>query len=389
METDLAPGSSSPGGGAPSGRRLVIVAPMYGGNGTGAATYYQILVEHLGRQGWDTIVISERAEREDPEGLVALFPRRSGTAKRKLRSYVVYARQNVRYLQLPGLLRELAPDAVLVHSSFYNFPGIFPQVMKRAFRTLPDTRFIIDVRDQLLPRRRAVYVSAYDAVIACAANVQRHLDACGVAAGATSLIPVIQEPLDVEEEGGREVRRRLDLGQGPFLFYAGLVKEEKRVDLLIDAFVEVVRPARPEMKLVLAGLRKARTRSLKRKLAGEDVVYLGNVPRDTVLALMSEAELCVNPAPKEGLPRSSLEAIALGKPVLLPPNVPEFEEHCAEFVSRAGTARELGVEILDLLDHRRVPEYPVERHFTSVVIQRYVDLLTPPSPASRAWPSES
>ena len=115
-----------------------------------------------------------------------------------------------------------------------------------------------------------------------------------------------------------------------YIFYAGLIKEEKGVYLLLQSYCEQLQHDRH--KLVLAGHNKLKTLKATKLLNHPKVLYIGNQDRNNILALMSKAALCVNLSFSEGMPRASLEAIALGRPVALPRGIPEFNKYCSEFI---------------------------------------------------------
>lgn len=354
---------------------------------TGSATYYRLLSETLADRGVEVAVVSERRNdgpvvsgtRAEPR-VAELFPRRTARNKGRFTAPLLYAAQNLTYLGLPSALRRLGPKVVLVHSSFFNWPNVM-RLPLRLSRRSTDARFVLDVRDRLLPRRHIVEWSGFDAVIACSQNVLAHLRSIG-AERPISLIPIPQEPLHVGDEQIRDFRDRHRLAR-PYVLYAGLVKELKRIDLLLEAFNEHVRPAVPGIDLVVAGMLKTSNPIVLDGLRAPGVKYLGPLPREEVLTAMAGAELVVNLSPNEGLPRSSLEALALGARVALPPNVPEFAESCPDAV--VGD-RDPGVvaERLRALMLSPPARYPVQEHDPARVVNYYLTLLFGASASQRA-----
>ena len=114
-------------------------------------------------------------------------------------------------------------------------------------------------------------------------------------------------------------------------------------------------------------------------LEHDSVVYLGNVARNDVLALTNGASLCVNLCPDEGLPRSSLEALALNRPTLLPPNIPEFEKYCGDWVIASTDPESVGNRIIAELSAPQAPKYPVKNHDLGAIRDRYLATLHPNS----------
>jgi len=354
---------------------IIIITPIFIGSGTGAATYYHLLAEELQQNGINLTVISEQTKLslnfKDSE-YIGLFPTRSGKQKQIIKDIIGYAWQNVQYLRLPNLIQERQPNAVLVHTSFYNFPGIFPQVMKRAIsQKQPKPKYIADVRDVLLPLKQIKYLSQYDQVIACSENVRDRLISGGLNREKITYIPIPQESISVNSVEVDQLLKQLGLEQTPYIFYAGMIKEIKAVDLLLEAFTRFVTPKIPEVKLVLAGYVKTTNPRLLKLLEADNVCYLGNRNRSEILNLMAGASLCVNLSPNEGMPRSCLEALALKRPVLLPPNIPEYMRYCPDFVVNSRDPKVIGEQIIKALSKPEIPAYPIEQHLPETVIKQY------------------
>jgi len=356
---------------------LLIVTPSFHGAAGGAAVYYRLLADALLDHGCRVGVVSDAEEGPYPGAYFGVLPRRCGRAGQGLRGGLAYGWQNVRYLALPGIVARERPRALLVHTSFLNFPGIFPCVagrLRAECRRL-GTRLVADARDRMLPRSAGRLLNRFDAVIACSTNVARHLEAHGVERSRVVQIPVIQEKLRPDPEAADRLLAELALADAPYLFYAGLLKERKGVDLLLEAFADHLRPRWPEGRLVLAGLLKSAHAGILRRLRAPGVVHVGPRSREDVLALLSRARLAVCLSPSEGLPRASLEALALGRPVLLPPGVPEFEQHCPDFVVASRDPARVAARMLEILRSEAAPRYPIEQHEPANLLPRYLDVL--------------
>lgn len=357
--------------------KVIICTPLFWGDASGASVYYRLLSHSLIQEGYKVAVISDKepSELQPSVDYYSLFPARCGRKRKFLLDYFSYATQNLAYFNLNKIVSRVKPRAVLVHSSFYNHPGIFAHVMKGVTRKHPEVNFIADVRDGLMPPAKVPLLNVYRRVIACSENVMNHLLENGVDPERLIRIPVIQERL---KTGNKLLARTvIDLGlEGqPYIFYAGLVKESKAVDVVLEAFLRYVRPIRKDVRLVIAGLMKTSNRGMKEMLAQDGVLYVGNRRREEVLALMSGAALCVNLSPNEGMPRTSLEALALGRPVVLPPNVPEFSRYCEGFVVSEREPAIVANRMIEIMDAGVVPSYPIETHFPENVFNAYADLL--------------
>ena len=107
-----------------------------------------------------------------------------------------------------------------------------------------------------------------------------------------------------------ETRRRLGLGDGPLVLYAGKLSHGKGAGVLLDA-VDLVRAKVPNASFVLAG------KGDRPVPAREGVRHLGALPQDDLFTLYVAADVVVVPSSwPEPLSRVILEAMALGRPVV-------------------------------------------------------------------------
>ena len=356
---------------------VVILSPLFWGDASGASVYYQLLAQSLIQHGSKVSVISDEELSESQSSLdyFPLFPVRCGRERRLLRDILAYAKQNLTYLKLEKIITRIKPSSVLVHTSFYNNLGIFAHVMIGIIRKHPEINFIADVRDSLMPAHKVPLLNAYNRVIACSENVASYLLKNGVEPKRLIKIPVIQERLHPDGKFLAQLISNIGLDGKRYIFYAGLVKESKAIDILLEAFLYHVQPVKKDLQLVIAGLMKTSNRHIKDMLTQEGVLYVGNRRRKEVLALMSGAALCINLSPCEGIPRSSLEALVLGKSVALPPNIPEFLQYCNDFVISVREPAKIASKIIQIMDAGIVPSYPNEIHYPENVLKSYIAVL--------------
>jgi glycosyltransferase involved in cell wall biosynthesis len=117
----------------------------------------------------------------------------------------------------------------------------------------------------------------------------------------------------------------LGLTDRGYLLYVGRLVPEKRVDVLLRAHADLVDA--PPLGVVGsgAGSYADEHEAELRRLAGDDVRFLGAQPHEAVYELMAGAAALVNPSALEGLPLTVLEARALGTPVVLSDIAPHRE----------------------------------------------------------------
>ncbi|MEM6613215.1 MAG: glycosyltransferase family 4 protein [Cyanobacteria bacterium P01_C01_bin.72] len=358
-----------------------LITPILQGSGTGAAIYSQLLINGLSQRGFNWTVISEATESNPSEAIRnctyhGIFPRRTGKHKQKVRDLWLYGLQNLAYLRIPEILERSKSQFVFVHSSFYNFPGIFPQVINTCLRgKCSNQKFLADVRDVLLTKQKAQHLDSYDLIIACSKNVQQRLISFNLSSHKIHYIPILQEPFSANFIASSNLLSTFNLNDTAYLLYVGMIKELKAVDLLLETFISYIYPINKSLKLVLAGYLKTNSKKVKEMLKAPGVVYVGNRSRQEVLQLLSKASLCINLSPNEALSRSSLESLAMRRPTLLPPNIPEFEHYCPEFVVRTRDPEVIAKRIMAALETKAIPNYPIEQHFPEFILKKYKELL--------------
>lgn len=359
--------------------RLLIITPIFYPTAGGASTYYRLLTQGLLANGIvDQIaVITERLpgqprrEFSDLCGVevIRIFPHRAGGRMSKVSQYIRYGIQNLLYAYLPGLIRQVQPDVVLVHSSLHNHFNLLTPALRRIAKRVP---LIADVRDHLLPVKRFNQLEPYREIIACSLNVLHHISENDSLKGRIRHIPVIQEDLGLRENAAGSLKR-YGLNGVSYLLFAGLIKPDKGVNLLLDAYKILCSRGRTE-ELVLVGQAKD-SKLIATASAIPGVRCLGPLPRVELLDLMSRTRLVVNLSGSEGMPRTSLEAIALGVQVALPAGIPEFEEHCQENVIHSRDPDVVADEIERLLDSTAIPDYPVSEHRVDRVCRLYGEIF--------------
>lgn len=143
------------------------------------------------------------------------------------------------------------------------------------------------------------------------------------AAHATVLGNGIDVNLFVEAAGQREtVRRELKVGDEPLVAFTGRFVHEKGIDELLQA-VARLRQKRPEVRLLIIGGSLPSDRDpvegdLAARVAGLGLqgAILTTGFTERVADYLSAADIFVLPSYREGMPRSILEAMAAGKPVV-------------------------------------------------------------------------
>lgn len=116
-----------------------------------------------------------------------------------------------------------------------------------------------------------------------------------------------------------EVRARYATGPR-YILFVGVLKPNKNVKTLVEAYVRLRQAGRVRHRLVLVGQQELLygemfARAREAGLAG-DLVFTGRVSDQDLVALYNAAELFVQPSLFEGFGLPSLEAMACGTPVV-------------------------------------------------------------------------
>lgn len=362
---------------------LIILTPIFPPASGGAATYYETLSRALLEAGVarQISIISERfpgepARTTDSSGrlrVIRLFPHRAGGALSKFSQGARYCWQNVQYRLLPELIASSGGDTVLVHSSFQNFGNLLGPILERLRNK---ALLIADVRDHQMPASKVGRrLESYHRIIACSENVAAHVALHSKLCARLVVIPIPQQSVEI---GDTQEHRQIvtDAGLQPwrYILYAGLIKRRKGIELLLDAH-QSYRRQEPYLDLVLVGSGKD-PRLLSRAESLPGVRLLGPVEHSRLLVLMKFAALNVNLSSSEGMPRVSLEALAVGSRVILPPGVPEFRRFCLPWVAASDHDPDvLAHQFRSVLSGPATSGYPLERHSIAQTLPLYAELL--------------
>lgn len=145
---------------------------------------------------------------------------------------------------------------------------------------------------------------------------------------ATSRIEVVPNGVDTERFTPEGPTSDLIDPDGPAILFVGRLVEGKRPGDAIDA-VEQVRENRPEATLYLCG--EGPLRSDLEATSDDGVEFLGQIAYDEIPDIYRSGDALVLPSRAEGLPRTVLEAMASGIPVVC-----SDLEQVAPVVDRAG-----------------------------------------------------
>lgn len=137
------------------------------------------------------------------------------------------------------------------------------------------------------------------------------------------------------------------------VLYAGQLVARKRVDVLIEAVAADELRGKVKLKIVGEGREEKRLRELAQRLHAP-VEFSSRVPHRELMTLMECCTLYAQASELEGHPKTVLEAMAAGAPVLVAasPGLAEVIDHGSSGIRVQPTAEAFALAINDLLpDH--------------------------------------
>ena len=171
-------------------------------------------------------------------------------------------------------------------------------------------------------------------------------------------VAVIQNAVDIE---AYDVPDRCEACRGEFavpphatlLGFAGRITKQKRVDLLLEAFAEVLKRY-PQSRLLIAGdgEEKDQQQAYARELGLSDRVIWAGHRRD-MPRLLAAMDIYVQSSVNEGLSLSLLQAMAARKPVVATDvgGTREVVNERTGILIPSGSAPPIAAAIISLLDH--------------------------------------
>jgi len=352
--------------------RVMLITPLYPPLRGGAATYSSMIAdyvqEHVGLE--HLFVLTERASDAaviERKGSVTVMRYLAPRLSRPILNPALRWLTGLAGLvQVVFLVRQLRIDVVHWHNSaIIRAREIFSQRL----RLCP---VLLDIRDSSSPTAR---LAGCDHYIASSRNIQEYVLQAGISSDMVTYIPVpftIPKPLEDTEVQAVQRRHNLQNDNG-YLLFVGDLSEQKGVVELLEGF-KLFASRGKELSLVFVGSDRSGGRLAS--LIGKSgcATYLGALSTDNVMALIRGAACVVLPAKGEALSRVILEAIALGRPVVCPPGVPEFVDNCPDFVLDEVSPQAIAAKLAEILDSGKIASYPFELHAPQKSMKQLVEV---------------
>lgn len=221
-------------------------------------------------------------------------------------------------VRLRRIVREVRPDVVHLHCAKAGLVGRL--VLRGTVPTLFSPHAWSFFAVEGLMRRLVLgwerFATRWTSAVVCVSAAERD---SGTAAGIGGRLVVLPNEVSVfSVDAVRELPRadvRAAFGvQGPLAVCTARLARQKGQDVLVEAW-DAVRGVVPDAELVLVG--DGPDAAALRDLAGPGIRFAGAADRDTSLRWMHAADVVVCPSRWEGMSLVPLEAMALGRPLVV------------------------------------------------------------------------
>lgn len=354
--------------------RILLLTPLYPPAIGGAATYFADIVPWLEADPLieRIVLVTEQVEGESDhitEGKLTILralPRRVAEKRPYLIHALTYWQTQLWFQQkLAKLVNAYQIDLVHFHTRFRG--KLFYQTLAK----LP-VPILADLRDKMNNPADLAKYSQH--LLCCSLGVRQFAIEGGYPESRLTHIPVtFAPPVLPSKQTTASMLAELGLGDRPYLLYLGDITPNKGVYELLYAFSEWQKVV-PNAALILAGVNREGQTFINRINQMNGVWFLGHVSHPQALALMQAAALVLLPSRSEALGSVILEAVWLGKKVLCPPNVPEFNTHLPEFVLPEVSAEAIVHMLHKIWEMPASPRYPLEVHNAQGIVQEIVSV---------------
>lgn len=367
----------------PNKINLSIVTPIFPPAAGGAAQYTRILTRWLSKNdgiGRIEVFTEKHPDRKlgdvfaDGVELKECFAYRAGKQEKDINSHFLYLFQQIQLFFLI-LFKFKSTNVVLVHSSFLIRFGLIGYAVKIRRYFNKKIKFIADVRDLQLNTKSYSRLEGFNHVLCCSEMLRKRLENHQNLSKRISMIPIILEPLEVDEALSIELLKKFGIENKKIVFSGNGILIDRGIITSLKV-VEELRKIDSSVTLVVAGRKRDWNEHVQTAADSGLLKFVGSLRNNELLALLSRASLHINFSYVEGMPRGTLEAAALGIPYIPPMGVSEFG-----FWDKFSTAETYDIDELVrlsskiLIHNEKMSGYDMSKHFSKCVIPKYVELF--------------
>lgn len=354
-------------------RSILILCPIYAPYAGGGGQYFPLLVENISSLGvfTETVVVTEFhtkhafIEKKENLTILRILPRRDSLENKSL-TYSVFSficTYLFIILIIPFLILYYRVSVFQFTRYYYRPIFILCSFLSNVFKTIT----IMDIRTNV--EKDSIFRNAFgvDVFLSMSNNIKRQLKRANVDESKIVEIPNVIKFNDsvVEADDDQIIDKFLKGNEKRFLLFVGQLIERKSILEVLEAF-KSFRYREKSHFLVLIGRDMLDLESQGLLKISDGVIFLGEQPREVVLAFIRKSTMVLQPSKIEGVSRVSLEALRYGKKVLLPNCVDEFVTSNPAFVTETNSAEDIYRKILEIMNSDKHPVYNVDVHSPAI-----------------------
>lgn len=209
------------------------------------------------------------------------------------------------------------PDAVYIHSSLWAGAALCSHLHKEAIPFAVSEHLMSFMQDGRFSAFQKMKIEetyrCAQTIVATSSSLQDQI--MNKFPDARSKVRIIPNPADIQSFSQKET----DGSHSPFRFiYIGLFRPEKRLDLLLDAFLKV-KKSMPDTHLTIIGdgpLQKSVKHQIQRLHLKSSVTLTGYLTKDKIASQLRGHDALVLSSDVETFGVAPIEAMAVGLPVI-------------------------------------------------------------------------
>ena len=349
-------------------KSLILVCPIYEPYSGGGGQYFPIFVESLkaSAQFKKIIILTEYhsnkkfVEKNNDKIIYRVLPRRdSKPEKNKIYWFLSYfITYGIFYTFIPYLT--FFHKIKYIHFTRYISLSFFLLVF--IFKKLFNLKIVLDMRTTVEKEKSIKYLFGVNVVISNSEAVYNQMLDFGISRKKNILVPnPLIFPKKLKKPVIKTIFNNLNIRiDEKFILFVGQFVRRKSIFEVINAFIKIHK-SNNTLKLILVG-RNMLGQDFTNRITNNNILVLEPQPRINIVALMERAEIIVQPSKVEGIPRVSLEALSLGKKVLLPACVPEFKKNNSFFIENSFDSELIANRILKIINSKKKPTYNLTIH---------------------------
>jgi glycosyltransferase involved in cell wall biosynthesis len=350
-------------------KNILICCPVYEPHAGGGGQYFPLLVKQLlsFKKIRKVVVLTEyHASKnfysyENDTHVYRLLPQRDTKInKTKLYSiFTFFLTYLIFYTLIPILIIKHRINTIH-YTRYLRVPFYFLMLI---LKNILKVSIILDMRTTVESDGCIKNLFGYSSMISNSKGVFNQMKLLGVPDEKHFFVPnPIEFPKRAKDNKVREILKELGLEEiHPYMLFVGQLLERKSIMEVIEAF-KIFLVKNQDFYLVLVGRNMIGGMIENELKRCKNIIHIRPIEREKVTALMQEAEMIIQPSKVEGIPRVTLEALSLGKKVLLPPCVPEFVQDNALFSIQSVSVVEIFNAMKRIADTDQLPIYDLSIH---------------------------